>query len=75
MTNPGAATKAQRSIEKILKKHERYKKGGLQRKNRECGTMLFYPISVYRIRGARPGNEKFHKHLADDKIAAKPEGE
>ena len=67
VTNPGAATQAQTSIEKILEKHEREKRG-LQRKNMNVKQGTFTPLVFTVFGGMGQENEKYHKHLTD-KIA------
>lgn len=72
VTNPGAATQSQKSIEKILQKHEREKKRAYNERimNVEHGT--FTPLVFTVLGGMGQENEKYHKHLAD-KIATKSE--
>ena len=70
MTNPGFATQAQPSIEKVLEKHKREKKRGYDERiiNKEKGT--FTLLVFILLGGMDQQNEKYHKHLAD-KIAEK----
>ena len=72
VTNPGAATQSQKSIEKILQKHKREKKRAYNERimNVEHGT--FTPLVFTVLGGMGQENEKYHKHLAD-KIATKSE--
>ena len=72
VTNPGAATQSQKSIEKILQEHEREKKRAYNERimNVEHGT--FTPLVFTVLGGMGQENEKYHKHLAD-KIATESE--
>ena len=74
VTNSGAATQAQTSVEKILENHEDEKKRAYNKRimNVEQGT--FTPLVVTALGGMGPENEKYKKHIAD-KIATKSEDE
>ena len=63
VTNPGAATQAQTSIEKILEKYDRDKKRAYNERimNVEHGT--FTPLVFTVFGGMGQENEKYHKHL------------
>ena len=51
MTNPGAITRAQESVEKILEKHERENERAYNERimNVERGTSYLHRINVYHI--------------------------
>ena len=68
VTNPGAVTQAQTSVEKIVDTYEREKNKGLQRKDHECGARCLHPLVFTVFGGMDQKNEKYHKYLAE-KIA------
>ena len=74
VTNPGAATKAQTSIEKILEKHKREKMRAYNEKIMNVEQGNFTPLVLTILGGMDQENEKYHKYLAD-KIATKIEDE
>ena len=74
VTNPGAATQAQISFEKILEKHEREKKRANNERIMNAGQSTFTPLVFAVFEGMGQENEKYHEHLAQ-KIATKSEDE
>ena len=74
VANPGAATQAQISIEKILEKHERGKKRANNKRIMNVGQGTFTQLVFTVFEGMDQEDEKYHEHLAH-KIATKSEDE